>query len=113
MRCTRAWRRNRASETKPPRACSTHSVKQLGVGEPGTDAYRRPPSPKTGISLERVVDLHIQCGSKGIQVGVHEASQVERWFATPIMDALCISSPDLRLSRAPWNYSSSDADGCA
>src|SRR5713101_8385559 len=94
MRCTRARGRNRASETKPPRACSTHSVKQLGVGEPGTDAYRRPPSPKTGISLERVVDLHIQCSGKGIQFGVHEASRVERWFATPILDALCFKPTD-------------------
>jgi len=65
---------------------------QLSIGQLGTDAHRRPPSSQSGVDLERVIDLHVQCGSKGVQVGVHEASKVERWCATPIMDALCASA---------------------
>jgi hypothetical protein len=45
------------------------------------------------VVLQGVIDVHVQCGSEGVQVGVHETSTVEG-FAAPIMDTLTTSHAD-------------------
>ena len=42
-----------------------------------------------GACLQQVVDLDVQCGGEGVQVGVHRASRLDVGLATPIMGTLC------------------------
>ena len=40
----------------------------------GAMPTRGPPWGQLGCSLQQLVDLDVQCGREGVQVGVHEAS---------------------------------------
>jgi hypothetical protein len=59
---------------------------QFGVGQLRGGPDRRPPRAQLGGVPQGVVDLDVQCGGEGVQVGVHRASRLDVGFATPIMD---------------------------
>src|ERR1035437_5699523 len=44
---------------------------ELGITQPGGDTYLGPPDTKRRIGRQFVVDLHVQCGSEGVHIGVH------------------------------------------
>jgi hypothetical protein len=62
---------------------------QLGVGQLRDDPNRWPPRAQLRRCLQGIVDLDVQCGHEGVQVGVHRASRLDVGFATPIMGTLC------------------------
>ncbi len=55
---------------------------QLGVRQLRAQADLGPRSSQLRAYLQFVVDLDIQCGREGVEVGVHEASRVDRWDST-------------------------------
>ena len=57
---------------------------QLGVGDPRRMSRARP-------GRKEVVDLHVKCSRKGVEVGVHAASMVDVAETTPPFDALVMS----------------------
>ena len=67
---------------------------QLRVGQFRRDADLRAPWDQVGPVLQRVIDPRVQCSGKGVQIGVHETSQVESGLATPILDALHRANAD-------------------
>src|SRR5664280_1206968 len=44
---------------------------QLGITQLGGDTHLGPPDPKRRIGRQFIVDLHVQCGSEGVHIGVH------------------------------------------
>jgi hypothetical protein len=68
---------------------------QLGVRDLGGEPDPRAPLAQLGTHPDGVVDRHVQCGHKGIQVGVHETSKVELGLINA--DLACLS----RVGRGP------------
>jgi hypothetical protein len=54
------------------------------------------------VHQKRVIDLHVQCDDKGVQVGVHLTSMVELGITTRITDVFVASDADPRSARNPW-----------
>jgi hypothetical protein len=52
---------------------------ELGVGELRGDPDDRSVSGQLGTGLQLVVDVHVECRAKGVQIGVHETSKV-KWL---------------------------------
>jgi hypothetical protein len=64
----------------------------FGVADPGCDTDRWPRGNPVGVGLQQVIDLHVQCGHEGVQIGVHAGLLLDVWVATPILDTLALLS---------------------
>lgn len=70
---------------------------QLGCGDHRIDPNRWSEPQEKLIVLQRVIDLDVDCGRKGVQVGAPEGFQGQRSVTTPILDAFCTSTMDFRV----------------
>jgi hypothetical protein len=44
---------------------------ELGIAQLRGDTHRGSPDPEQWIGHQFIVDLHVQCGSEGVHIGVH------------------------------------------
>src|SRR5450755_2328455 len=79
---------------------------QLSVAQLHPDAHPGPVRRELRRFLQQVIGPDIQCGGKGVQVGVHEGLRVRRWVATPILDTLLCSPGRDTPYQTPSNWSS-------
>jgi hypothetical protein len=59
---------------------------QFGVFEARRDPDLRTPRPMLRIVDQEIIGGDVQCGSEGVQVGVHFGLQCQVGLATPILD---------------------------
>lgn len=78
---------------------------QLGVAELGDDPDPGPPLAQLGSHPKRVVDRHVQCSDKGVQVDVHETSKVELAMSNADLGRLCRVRRGSPLRRGPLESS--------
>jgi hypothetical protein len=74
-----AKRNQRDSLVNPSRACITASVTSSASEICGGESDRRAPRRVLRRHLQQVIDLDIECGCEGVQIGVHEGLRVRRW----------------------------------
>src|ERR1017187_7380588 len=82
---------------------------QLSIAQFQAGADLGPPRPELRRFLQHVVRPDVQCGSEGVQVGVHEGLRVRRWVSNADPGHLLCSPRCDTPCQTPWNWSSSAA----
>src|SRR5664279_3338955 len=84
---------------------------QFGIADPGRDAHRGPPRHTVGVGLQKVIDLHVECGHEGVQIGVHAGLLLDDWVSNvdPGHPRPHVTSSTPVTPVTAWNQSSSEA----
>ena len=78
---------------------------ELGVGELRGDPDDRSVSGQLGMGLQLVVDMHVECRAKGVQIGVRATSKVGMALSNADLGRLFPPVVDRCAAAIPWNHS--------